>query len=170
MEGFWSRCAGDGLVSLRSSCVCFLGTQGGVLIKCGTHSRPGAGLDGRGSSKTIILPDLLMPLGGVPLKGPSRVFTQPPVARTASGSSRDTAAQATGPQSNPGPEAMPVNAVAVKTGQSQLISLCSDCKIKKGSRIYEEDNRHSKHEEKIQKYSINQVFTGKKCPLGIPLK
>lgn len=31
-------------------------------------------------------------------------------------------------------------------------------------------NRHSKHEEKTEKYSINQVFTGRKCPLGIPLK
>lgn len=38
--------------------------------------------------------------------------------------------------------------VHVNVGQLELITQCSDFKIKKGSRIYEEDNRHSKHEEK----------------------
>lgn len=41
-----------------------------------------------------------------------------------------------------------VNALNVNVGQLELISLCSDFKIKKGTTIYEKDNRHSKHEEK----------------------
>lgn len=41
-----------------------------------------------------------------------------------------------------------VNVVRVNAGQLELISRCSDFKIKKGSRIYEEDNRYSMHEEK----------------------
>ena len=59
-----------------------------------------------------------------------------------------------------------VNVVRVNAGPLELISQHSDFKIKEGSRIYEEDNRYSMHEEKkTQKYSINQVFTGRKCPL-----
>lgn len=41
-----------------------------------------------------------------------------------------------------------VNVVRVNAGPLELISQHSDFKIKEGSRIYEEDNRYSTHEEK----------------------
>lgn len=44
---------GDGLASPLSTCVCFAGTYGGVLIKCGTHWHPGADLEGSRSCKRI---------------------------------------------------------------------------------------------------------------------
>lgn len=43
---------------------------------------------------------------------------------------------------------MRVNTVRINAGQLELISRRSDFKIKKGSRISEEDNRYSTHEGK----------------------
>lgn len=50
------------------------------------------------------------------------------------------------------PEVLQVIAMNVNAAQLALISLRSDFKIEKGSRIYEGNNRHAKHEEKTQKY------------------
>lgn len=68
------------------------------------------------------------------------------------GRSQGTAAQTMGPGSCTEPEVLQVNAMNVNAAQLALISLRSDFKIEKGSRIYEGNSRHSKHEEKTQKY------------------
>lgn len=123
LDGFWLFCGGDGLVSPLSSYVCFLRTDGGRLIKCHTHSPPGAAVGARKRITATLSPNASR-WGHI--KG-ALMCSKP--ATVCQGGPGTVPGQERGPGSCSEPEVLHVNVMNVDAAQLELILPCSDFKI-----------------------------------------
>ena len=126
LDGFWLFCGRDGLVSPLSSYVCFLRTDGGVLLNA-THIRlPVQAWTAVGARKRITA--TLSPNASRRSHIKRALMCCNP-ATICQGGPGTVPGQERGPGSCSEPEVLQVNVMNVNAAQLESISLCSDFKI-----------------------------------------